>query len=201
MSESAARRDEYADMTRRAVVDAARRLFDEQGYEHTTVRQIAQAARVSPATVYSQCGGKEGLLGTLIDQWTAGNIVGEIIRRCADAASARAALEELADGYVQMYSDSADIARIVHRAAASVEAAARFSELADDRHLAALDQIVGEFATAGWLRDDIAAADAARTIFFLFRHQQYDLAVNEFGWGVERTRDWFVAAAAQLILR
>ena len=72
-------------MTWRAVVAAARELFAEKGYSSTTVQQIARRARVSPATVYAQCGGKQGLLETLMDAWTAGALVREILDACAAA--------------------------------------------------------------------------------------------------------------------
>src|SRR5215475_4094617 len=81
------RRQEYAEATWRAVVTAARELFREAGYSRTTVQQIARRARVSPATVYAQCGGKQGLLKTLMDAWTAGLLVREIIDACAAAPS------------------------------------------------------------------------------------------------------------------
>ena len=57
-------------MTRQEVIRAARTLFAADGYEQTTVGSIAREARVSPATVYAQCGGKEGLLRALMDLWT-----------------------------------------------------------------------------------------------------------------------------------
>jgi AcrR family transcriptional regulator len=49
------------------VVAAARRLFAENGFFQTKVEQIAKLSRVSPATVYAQCGGKQGLLRSLMD--------------------------------------------------------------------------------------------------------------------------------------
>ena len=76
-SEPISRRAEYAEATRRAAVDAARRLFTEKGYFATTVNEIAAAARVSPATVYAVNGGKQGLLRTLIDEWSAAPVVAE----------------------------------------------------------------------------------------------------------------------------
>src|SRR5215831_20128289 len=107
------RRQEYAEATWRAVVAAARELFAEAGYSKTTVQQIARRARVSPATVYAQCGGKQGLLKTLMDSWTAGPLVLEIIEACAAAPSAEEKLRALADGYVAIYRASGDIIRIV----------------------------------------------------------------------------------------
>ena len=91
------RRDEYAEATWQAVVTAARELFGEAGYSRTIVQQIARRARVSPATVYAQCGGKQGLLKTLMDSWTAGPLVHEIIESCAAAPSGKEKLHVLAD--------------------------------------------------------------------------------------------------------
>lgn len=52
--------------TRRAVLDAADRLFHERGFQVTTVRGIAQEAGVSAGTVMS-VGDKEALLVELFD--------------------------------------------------------------------------------------------------------------------------------------
>ena len=51
--------------TWRAIQSAALRLFDEQGYEATTVEQIAAAADVSRATFFNYFAGKDA---TLLDQ-------------------------------------------------------------------------------------------------------------------------------------
>ena len=56
------RREDYSDQTRTAVIGAARQLFAENGFFQTKVDEIAKLSRVSPATVYAQCGGKQGLL-------------------------------------------------------------------------------------------------------------------------------------------
>ena len=45
------RRQEYAQATRQAILDAARKLFAERGYFATKVDDIAAEARVAPATV------------------------------------------------------------------------------------------------------------------------------------------------------
>ena len=55
-------RAEQADGTRRRVLAAARELFLAHGYAGTTVAAVAQAAGVSPDTIYVSLGGKQGLL-------------------------------------------------------------------------------------------------------------------------------------------
>jgi AcrR family transcriptional regulator len=48
--------------TRRALVDAAVDLFDRQGYDQTTVAEIAAGAQVSPRSFFSYFGSKEEIL-------------------------------------------------------------------------------------------------------------------------------------------
>jgi AcrR family transcriptional regulator len=184
------RRDEYAEATWQAVVTAARELFGEAGYSGTTVQQIARRARVSPATVYAQCGGKQGLLKTLMDSWTAGPLVLEIIQACAAAPSGEEKLRELADGYVAIYRGSGDIIRIVTDAAAAAPGAAEFLQTANARHHEALVEIVAQIRETGDLKKDLSDEDAARIIYYHFRFEQFTLAADTFGWGEDRARDW-----------
>src|SRR6185369_15389921 len=60
-------RQRQARSTRRAIIDAASRLFAEHGYGATSVDQIAQAANVSRATVFASLGGKPALLKAAYD--------------------------------------------------------------------------------------------------------------------------------------
>jgi len=56
------RREANKAATRAAILDAARQLFAEQGFERTAVREIAAAAGVTERTFYRYFEGKEGLL-------------------------------------------------------------------------------------------------------------------------------------------
>src|SRR5229473_8344812 len=56
------RRREKAEATRLAIAAAAGRLFAERGYAATSIEEIAAAAAVSRATVFSSVGGKPELL-------------------------------------------------------------------------------------------------------------------------------------------
>lgn len=184
------RREEYAEATWQAVVAAARELFGEAGYSGTTVQQIARRARVSPATVYAQCGGKRGLLKTLMDDWSAGPLVREIIEACAAAGSGAEKLKVLAGGYIAIYKGSGDVIRIVTDAAAAVPDAAEFLETANARQHEALIEIVAQIRETGDLKKDLSDEDAARIIYWHFRFEQLELAVDRFGWGEDRARDW-----------
>lgn len=50
-----------SDRTRAAIIDAARAMFAEHGYEGTTVRAVAERASIDPAMIIRYFGGKDGL--------------------------------------------------------------------------------------------------------------------------------------------
>ncbi len=53
--------------SRARIAEAARRLFAAQGYERTTVRAVAAAARIDPAMVIRHFGSKEGLFAAVAE--------------------------------------------------------------------------------------------------------------------------------------
>lgn len=55
-------RERKKEQTRQLLLDTARRLFSERGYEHVSVAEIARAAEVSEATVYNYFPSKEELV-------------------------------------------------------------------------------------------------------------------------------------------
>ena len=52
---------------RRAVLDAARELFAERGFERTTMRAVGTRAGVNPALIYHYFGDKDGLLAAALE--------------------------------------------------------------------------------------------------------------------------------------
>ncbi|MBI1251629.1 MAG: TetR family transcriptional regulator [Alphaproteobacteria bacterium] len=59
-------RDLQREATRGRVLDAARRLFAERGYDETTIRDIAQMAGVAPGSVFTTFESKADLLQEII---------------------------------------------------------------------------------------------------------------------------------------
>jgi AcrR family transcriptional regulator len=84
MSEDIGRREAHKRATRAAIEQAAQRLVATQGFEATTVRQIADEAQVTERTFYRYFDGKAGLIADEARVW---------MDRLADAIRGRPAQE------------------------------------------------------------------------------------------------------------
>ena len=62
-------REERSERSRRHVLDAALQLFSHRGYRATTVRDIADEAKVSTGNVYHHFPDKETVFRTLLDEF------------------------------------------------------------------------------------------------------------------------------------
>lgn len=62
------RRQREREARRRAILQAALRLFVRQGYEHTSIEQIAEEAELSKGLVYFYFESKDQILATLIEE-------------------------------------------------------------------------------------------------------------------------------------
>jgi len=63
-------RESKSERSRRQVLDAALRLFSSQGFKATSVREIADDAKVSIGNVYHHFPDKEAIFKTLLDELT-----------------------------------------------------------------------------------------------------------------------------------
>src|SRR6201992_950049 len=128
------RREEYADQTRSAVIAAARQLFAENGFFQTKVEQIARLSRVSPATVYAQCGGKQGLLRSLMDGWTQAPLVTESLQESLAATDPALVMRTLSAAYLQITRQWGDVIRVVIDVAPHDRESAAVLATAQKRH-------------------------------------------------------------------
>ena len=89
-----------AEQTRQAVLDTARRLFAERGYDATSLQEIADAMGVRKANVYYYFKTKSALLEALLGSFTAPLEV--LLDQVAALPEGPARVERLAAGYAEI---------------------------------------------------------------------------------------------------
>jgi AcrR family transcriptional regulator len=193
------RRAEYAEATRRAVIDEARRLFSEKGYFATKVDDIATAARVSPATVYV-IGGKQGLLRILVDRWSAAPEVERTRQRLAELDDPAEILRVVAGLTRQMREDYGDIMRVVLATAPHDATAAKGLALATGRYRDGTAFAARRLAELGALGENIDADEALDILWFYFGYAGFFTLVEENGWSYAKAERWLLDAASHALL-
>src|ERR1700729_3242306 len=195
------RREEYPDQTRAAVLAAARRLFAENGFFQTKVEQIAKLSRVSPATVYAQCGGKQGLLQSLMDSWTQAPLIVESQQKSLAAADAALVMQTLSTAYLQITKQWGDVIQVVIDVAPHDEESGAVLATAQRRHNRNLTAICRHLEGIGALRADVDARLASRIITYYYGIDGLLRTRDVFGWSLERSNEWLLAHVSTAVLR
>jgi AcrR family transcriptional regulator len=195
------RREEYADQTRAAVIAAARRLFAENGFFQTKVEEIAKLSRVSPATVYAQCGGKQGLLRSLMDSWTQAPLIVESHQKSLAAADAALVMQTLSAAYLQITKQWGDVIRVVIDVAPHDAESGAVLATAQRRHNRNLTAICRHLEEIGALHDGVDARLASRIITYYYGIDGLLRTREVFGWSLERSNEWLLARVSAAVLR
>ena len=87
MEAARSRRDEYSEATRRALLDAASRLFGEKGFTATSLDEVAAEARVTKGAVYHHFANKQAVFEAVADEAEA-EVSAALVTAGAEAADA-----------------------------------------------------------------------------------------------------------------
>lgn len=133
---------------RAQLLDVARRLFAEKGYETTSIEEIAARAEVSKPVVYEHFGGKEGIYAVVVDRE---------VQALTDALSGaleggghpKVLLERTALVLLGYIEDSEDGFRILVRDSPVAQATGTFSSLIGDVATQVEHLLAEQFASQG----------------------------------------------------
>jgi AcrR family transcriptional regulator len=193
-------RRRQAAATRTAILEAARRLFAERGYEATTIAAVAEAAGVAVQTVYLVFGSKRAILSALVD----------LVKEQADIAPTYARLMAEADPRRQLrlavritrrFTEQAADVIAVMRAAGQGDTDLRERwQAVEQRRLAGLASLARSLRERGALRPGLTADAATDILWALDSSEVYQQLVGERGWSGDRYERWLAGALAELLL-
>ena len=200
-------RADQARATRRAIVDAAARLFVERGYGATTVDAIAEAAGVSRKTVFTSVGGKVEALKLAVDFAIGGD--DEPIRLADRAPIERLKREpdarKVLRGYASMQRSIAErvapLVKVAESAAGTDPALRALSGAGSAQRRAGMGDLANHLAARGALPDELTVTEAADVLWLFNDPLTYYRLVLEQGWSPQRYEEWTGAALIALLVR
>ncbi|WP_410604693.1 TetR/AcrR family transcriptional regulator [Amycolatopsis sp. lyj-90] len=184
------RRSEYAQLTRQAILDAARELFVRKGYFDTKVEEIALIARVAPATVYAVGGGKHGLLRTLIESGTTAEDITEILARIKSITEPRELIGFIVHATRGKFEQWSGLMRQVVAAAPREPSVREVLQIAHDSMRGGLALTARRLADMGALREGVEASHATDLLWLHLCDAAYFIRTDDLGWSLEESETW-----------
>lgn len=201
------RRQEQAAATRRAVLDAARRLFERDGYVATSMPAVAAEARVAVKTVYLAFRTKPELLRSVWEQRLAGDEARLPVwerawyREVEQNDSPEAKLRLLARQSGGVKGRTGRLLVVIRDASSSgPEIAALWAEIEGKLHDVS-SAVVHQLAAVGALDPDLEAAAAADALWTLNHPSTWHLLVIQRGWSDRDYETWLERSFVTLLLR
>ena len=199
------RRREQARATRAAILEAARTLFIDRGYVATTIRTIAETARVSPETVYASFRTKRSLLASLVDISIARDdepvalLDRPWVRQMRAEPDAARRLRILAENGSALLERISPIFEVIRGAATADPEVASLWERYKTQRYAGQRALVGIIGRAP-LQDGLTLGRAADILFTIGSPETYRLLTVDRGWSAERFTRWYADTLASLLL-
>jgi AcrR family transcriptional regulator len=134
---------------RQQLLNVARSLFAEKGFDGASVEEIAHRANVSKPVVYEHFGGKEGVYAVVVDR-EMHYLLSSMTTALAEDAHPRLLLERAAFALLDYVESSADGFRILVRASPVASATGTFSSLLNDIARQVEDILGRQFAARGY---------------------------------------------------
>jgi AcrR family transcriptional regulator len=133
---------------REQLIEVARGLFAERGYDGASVEEIAARSEVSKPVVYEHFGGKEGLYAVVVDREVRKLL--EMMRAALTAGNPRELLEEAACALLDYIEQSSDGFRILVRDSPLGSASGSFVSIISDVATRVEHILAAEFKARGF---------------------------------------------------
>jgi AcrR family transcriptional regulator len=199
------RRQAQVRATRLKVIDAAKRLFVEDGYPATTIEAVADAADVALPTLYRLFGSKRALLAAVLDTAFGGDDepIAFADRPAVRAARAEpdptAMIQAFARIARQFMDRSSAILHVLATAAnVDAEAAELLAEIRRQRHVGQ-SRIVAALYDRGALDPELDRSEAADIAYALLSPDVHRILTVDRGWSADRYERWLARSLRTLV--
>jgi AcrR family transcriptional regulator len=157
--------------TRSRLRELALKLFAEQGYEKTSLREIAEQLGVTKAALYYYFKSKEDIVRSLVEDYVAE--LDDLIAWGKAQPRTPATRAEIVRRYLHIVATGTEVFRMLHQNQAAVSGLANAKERGElfKERLDALVDLLTEQADAP-LRDQIRAASCLMSVSFCCMHYQ-----------------------------
>lgn len=192
-------REEQADLTRRRIMEAGRRLLAKGTYSSVTMREVAAEAGVAYQTVYAVFGNKLRLAQAIIEAgWPHVAEALSLADEGRRSDNPEVWMKVAAQISRRINEVCADLPRFM-RESGDPTLRGRYESNERDRYQQ-LDELRASLERSGRLREGLTAGEAHSILWGLTGPDWYCLLVFVRGWKPERYEEWLAESLTALLL-
>lgn len=195
-----------SEQTRRSILEAARKLFLERGYDGTTIQAIAAEAGVAPETIYAIFGSKLAMLQKILQAGLTGDykpvsfLEREHIQENLRNPDQKNLIFLFAKDIYQIMTRISPVFTLLRvTARTNPEISVYLKELLEERRQA-MNKVVAALQRAGPLRENLSAEQARDTIWALSSAEMFDLLTHDLQYTEEQYVSWLSSSLYRLLL-
>jgi AcrR family transcriptional regulator len=193
-------RKRQAEETRQRILEAARSLFESQGYAATTLEAIAELAEVSPKTLGAVFGSKRALLAEVINPEAFSTPVKLLIEELRATEDPSRQLSLVAQITRQAYEPMASSLELLRTAGAVAPELADVARQIEARRRQNQARLIASLSEQGALCAGLSFEEATDVLWALTSYDVYRMLVVEQRWKPERYETWLAQLLVQHLL-
>jgi AcrR family transcriptional regulator len=193
-------RQRQAEETRQRILEAARSLFESQGYAATTLEAIAETALVSPKTIAAVFGSKRALLAEVINPEAFSTHVRQLIEELRATEDLSRRLSLVAQITRQAYEPLASSLELLRTAGAVAPELADVARQIEARRRQNQARLIASLRDQEMLRPGLSFEEATDVLWALTSYDLYRMLVVEQGWEPVRYEMWLARLLIEHLL-
>ena len=194
-------RKERARLSREKILESAKLLFANIGYENTTISQIAQNSKVSDPTIYALFKSKLGVLRAIMDECFPKSDHDSFVERAGHEKCPKKRLSIAAKLARQIYDAEIIQSTLLQGAGVLSPELKQLEQEREERRYNRLSSVV-EVMSAEKILDDKLNKTKALDIFWTFTGRDiYRLLVIERGWSPNNYETWLAETLSHILLK
>jgi AcrR family transcriptional regulator len=190
-------RDAQAAQTKIRILEAAKELFQAEGFDRVTIGKLAKTAAVSMPTIYSIFKSKRGVLQSLIDEALPSNHFWSLVEDAKQEESPKVRLGIAAKMARQVYDAEIELMDILRSASVVSPELKELEQERETRRYERQGETVKMMVKEKSLAKGISHAKARDILWALTGRDMYRMFVVERGWTPNEYEKWL----AQLLVK
>ena len=193
-------RDAQAIQTKTSILEAAKKLFQKEGFDRVTIQKLAEASEVSMPTIYALFKSKRGVLQSLIDSALPSRRFFALVNESMQEQSPIKRLKITAKLARQIYDAEKELMNILQEASV---VSSEFRELEQEREQRRYERqrdYIQQMMQAKWLAEGLDLQKAHDILWSLTGRDMYRMLVVEKGWESDAYEEWLAQTLIKSLL-